>query len=274
MSEVGLVVGRELRKNFRSIKGILLAALTLLGGFALSMLLVWGEQLRAEQEGLTKEAIQATQLKVLSRAYGEEQGRYLADAPYVLLVLLKITVWLGPLLVALVSFDSLSGEIQHRTVRYWTVRTRRFSYYAGKFIGIWAVVSSITLAMSLVIWIVTVARGYAPFGTTFSWGIRFWVASLPLSAAWCGVATLVGSQFRVPILSLLVICATFFVLWVLWIIGNVADVMWLAHVYPNHYDTYLLSPKVEDALKGFGACAAFIAVTIAAGALLFQRRDV
>ena len=55
---------------------------------------------------------------------------------------------------------------------------------------------------------------------------------------------------------LLVIFATFFVLWVLWIIGNVAEVPFLIHLYPNHYDTYLLHPRIEETLKGFGGCAA------------------
>jgi ABC-type transport system involved in multi-copper enzyme maturation permease subunit len=274
MAEVGLVVGRELRKNLRSVKGILLAALTLLGGFGVSMLLVWAEQARRSAKQLTPEMVKAAQEQLLSEVYGEEQGRYLADAPDVLLILLQITVWLGPMLIALMSFDAVSGEIQHRAVRFWTVRTRRSSYFAGKFLGVWAVVSAITFAMSAVIWGVTIARGYAPFGATLSWGLRFWLVSLPMSAAWCGIATLVGSQFRTPILSLLVIFATFFVIWLVRIVAGVAGWHWLAHVYPNFYDTYLLSPNIADALRGFGGCAAFVALTLGPGMLLFQKRDV
>jgi ABC-type transport system involved in multi-copper enzyme maturation permease subunit len=274
MAEVGLVVGRELRKNFRSVKGIVLAVLTLLGGFGVSMLLVWAEQMRRDTNGLTPEMVKAGQMQLLAKVYGEEQGRYLADAPDVLLVLLNITVWLGPLLIALMSFDALSGEIQYRAVRYWTVRTRRSSYYAGKFLGVWAVVSAITLAMSAVIWAVTIARGYSAAGPTLGWGIRFWLVSLPLSAAWCGIATLVGSQFRTPILSLLVIFATFFVVWLVRVVAGVAGWNWLAHIYPNFYDSYMLSPRIEEALKGFGGCAAFVVLTLGAGILLFQKRDV
>ena len=41
-----------------------------------------------------------------------------------------------------------------RRVRYWTLRTRRASYFVGKWLGLWATVSAVTFAMHALIWIV------------------------------------------------------------------------------------------------------------------------
>ena len=51
------------------------------------------------------------------------------------------------------------GSCQHRTVRYWTVRTRRVSFSVGKVLGLWAVVSALTLLVHVLIWGIIVQRG-------------------------------------------------------------------------------------------------------------------
>jgi hypothetical protein len=45
ISEVRFVAQRELRKSFRSAKGIVLLVLSLLGGTAVTLLLAWVQQL-------------------------------------------------------------------------------------------------------------------------------------------------------------------------------------------------------------------------------------
>ncbi len=274
LAEVGLIVGRELRKNFRSIKGLILCALALLGGFGTTMLLLWVEKMKRQSAAdLSLDQLHAIREAGLSKVYGEEQGKYLADAPEVLLLMLLITIWVGPLFIALMGFDGISGELQHRSVRYWTVRTRRASFYVGKFVGSWAVVSTVTFALNLVVWIATMARGEATLASCVSWGLRFWLVSLPIGAAWCGIATLVASQFRTPMLSLLVTFAAFFVIWLVYVIGGVTGRAWMMHIYPNYYDVYLLSPKLDQFAKGLGACLGFAGATTALGAYVFTRRD-
>jgi ABC-type transport system involved in multi-copper enzyme maturation permease subunit len=168
----------------------------------------------------------------------------------------------------------VSGELQHRGVRYWTVRARRSSIFLGKFFGLWASVSVITLAMHALIWIVCIARGEANAATAIGWGLRFWSITLPISAAWCGLATLVGSLFRHPIISLLVIMASFFVLWLMWVIGLVANSDPLQYVYPNYWDLWLLSPRIDRSMTGVGVCAGFAALMLAGGSTIFVKRDV
>lgn len=276
LTEIKLVVQRELRKNLRSTKGIVLAALSLLGGSSVALLMVKLQELKREQLGeLSAAQIHELREQMLLKGYGDEaMAKSLANAPEVLLMLLLLTVWLTPLLVAMMGFDSVAPDIQHRSVRYWTLRTRRWSYFIGKWAGLWGTVSAVTFAMDLVIWIVCIARGEATVAETLSWGLRFWMVSLPMSAIWCGIATLVSSLFRSPILALLLTFAAFFVIWVVYLIAVVAGVDWLAYIYPNNFDRILLHPHVHKLGIGLGACFGMAALYVTAGSLLFMKRDV
>jgi ABC-type transport system involved in multi-copper enzyme maturation permease subunit len=274
-TEVLLIVQRELRRNFRSVKGIVLAVLTLLGGAGTSMLLVKFQQFkRAKLADISPEQIRSLREEALSQVYDADTAKNLSASPEVLYFLLMLTIWLTPLLIVFLGFDNVSSELQHRAVRYWTIRTRRGSYFVGKFFGLWATVSIITLAMNFLIWVVCIARGEASAGDTFGWGARFWLTSLPMSAAWCGVATFVGSFFRQPFLALLGICAGFFVLWLVWAIGVGTNTEALLYFYPNYYDKLLLSTKIWTAVGGLAACAGFAAAMVGGGSYLFARRDV
>ena len=228
---------------------------------------------RIGAEGL-KELVHNGRVKALTPLYGEITAKYIADSPEVIFAGLIITIWLTPMLIALLGFDSFAGDVQHRTIRYWTVRARRGSFFAGKFLGLWTTVSAVTLAIHALIWVVCIARGEATAAETLSWGIRFWVVSLPMSAAWCGVAVLVSSFFRMPMVALLTTFAAYFALWLVWVIGVASDTSALLYFYPNYYDKLLLSPQLWTAASGFGACALMATLCVGGGTLLFSKRDV
>jgi ABC-type transport system involved in multi-copper enzyme maturation permease subunit len=275
-AEVMLVAQRELRKNIRSAKGIVLLALSLLGGVVVALVLAWIEKVKQEKLAhLPPEAVAAVERElILQLGDGDEVlGDALAKAPGALLGALKVTIWLGPALVALLGFDAISGELQHRTVRFWTVRTRRVSLYVGKVLGLWAVVSALTFAVHVFIWAIVVARGES-FGAIAEWGPRLWLVSLPMSLVWCAIAQLVGSQFRIPILSLLVTFGSFFVLWIGFVLGASGRVPPLLYLYPNAFDTWLLYPHPDRLLEGLGICLLSAAIYTGAGAAIFARRDV
>ena len=269
------IIQRELRKNLRSVKGIALAVLTLLGGSSIALLIAKYNDFKREEMGqISPEELHMLREKALARLYEEDTAKWLADAPEVLLALLSFTVWLAPLLIALMGFDAISPDIQHRTVRYWTIRSRPWSYFLGKWAGLWATVSIVTLAMDAIIWGVCVVRGEADVATTLSWGVRFWLTSLPLSAIWCSIAVLISSLFRVPMVALLVTFATFFTLWVVYLIANVAHLDPLLYLYPNHYDHLMLDPKAYRFGTGVLASFGMTALFVAGGSALFARRDV
>lgn len=276
--------GREVRKNLRGLKGIILLLLSIVGGSATSLLIV--DFVQRKVEGASKVALHQAQAELLTQAYRDSaMGEYLADAPLPLLVMLNFCVWLAPGLIWLASFDTIAGEVQYRTVRYWTVRVRRESYYVGKFLGAWATVAVMTFCMHLVMWIVTLAKGSYSAADTISWGLRFWLVCLPIVGAWSGIALFVGSLFRTPISALLVVGFTFFGIF---FVGAIVPALVAAarhnpedslaraisFLYPNSYDRLLLSPKAEQALAGLGACFLLAAIPTAGGVFFLRKRDV
>ncbi len=284
IQEIGLIVVRELRKNLRGVKGIILLALSLVGGTAAALLLA--KAFQRELESASVEMIHQAQEEVFTKMFHDpEMGKHLATAPFSLVLMLNLCVWLAPALIWLAGFDAISGEVQHRTIRYWTVRTRRFSYYLGKFLGLWATVGVMTFAMHFLIWIVTLSQGVYPVGDVLGWGFRLWLVSVPIVGAWCGIAVLVGAFFRTPITSLLVVGFSFFAMFVVgvfvpWILEGLAGkgvsetAPILRKLYPNAYDVFLLSPKIERVAIGLAACFGFAGLPTALGAYLLDKKDV
>ena len=282
------MVARELRRSVRSVKGIIIGILTLLGAFVASLVCVWMEGNARDAAQITStQAFTEMKKAAIEKATGDAAfAAYAASVPTSLLVFLKITVWLGPLLIALLGFDSVSSELQHRSVRFWTVRTRRWSYFTGKTLGLWALVALVTLVLNIIAGTVAAARGYVTVGQLATWGVRFWFVAVIIAGTWAALATFISSCFRTPILSLLTTFVVFFVMWLVNLIGLVVrakdaletgvqkDMAWYEYLYPNSYDTLLLSPETTKVLTALGMLMAFVVIFNAAGAVLFQRRDI
>jgi ABC-type transport system involved in multi-copper enzyme maturation permease subunit len=266
--EVALLVERELIRNLRSAKGIILALLCVVGGTGMTLAGVSaGKRLNDPQ-------MHEVRSQTLTAIHGKEIGKYLADAPEVLYAMLITTIALSALLAAFIGFDSISSELQHRGVRYWTVRARRSSYIVGKFVGMFAVASIMTFVMHACSWTAILVKTDAAVPDVLSWGLRFWFLTLPVSAAWCAIVTFVSALFRTPILALLSACLAWMVLGLTYVTGKFSEREALTWVYPNGLDRLLFSPNPNEWLGGVGAGAAWAVVFVAAGVVLFQRRDV
>ncbi|HWL84680.1 MAG TPA: ABC transporter permease subunit [Polyangiaceae bacterium] len=282
LDEIGLIASREIRKNLRSLKGLILVGLSLLGAIIVTVVKIKADEFQqgklAEDNNIGPEKIHELQEYALTQVYGDPQmGKHLANAPTVLYALLMVTIWLCPLVVLVLGFDGIPADLQHRSVRYWTVRTRRGSYFTGKVVGLWTVVALLTLMMHLLIAGVTLIQGgsgTAPAGSTLGWGVQFYLATLPISAAWCGLGTLISAQFRSPIYAMLVTAAGFASLFVLQAVGRLWQLKALLYVYPNWYDALLLSPRIERVGLGALVCFGISAAATALGTFLFARSDV
>ena len=274
--EIWLVAARDIRKNIRSPKGLVMFTISLLGALASTFKLVKVEDLLADAHKLDPEQLHGLKAQAFGKMYGDDAtGEALAGAPIKLVILFFIAVWLVPLLVMIIGFDGISSDLQYRSVRYWTIRTRRPSYYIGKFLALWSIIGLVTLVMHALIWGVTIVRADAPAGETLTWGLRFWAASLPITGAWCSVATLTSSVFRTPMLSLLTTGSTFFLLFFVgFIIGKLNDVGQLRYLYPNNFDGFLMSANRTQTLQGLGVCLAYVVVTCALGSWALVQRDV
>jgi ABC-type transport system involved in multi-copper enzyme maturation permease subunit len=286
--EIRLIVTRELRRGIRSAKGIALGALTLLGAFVASLACVWFEGAdRAKNSAESTQGYIELKRQLIQEATGDASlATYLAAIPTSLLIFLKLTVWFSPLLVALLGFDGVAGELQHRSVRFWTVRSRRWSYLTGKLLGLWTLVGLVALAVNLIAGTVALLRGYVTFGELVQWGTRFWLVAVVIAGAWAAVATFVSSCFRTPLLALLTTFTTFFVSWIAGAGGFISrrrdavdpgiapHMAWYEYFYPNAYDTLLLSPDTTKVLTALAILLGFIGITLAAASFAFERRDI
>jgi len=285
--EIRLLLARELRRSIRSGKGIALAALTLLGAFITSLICVSVEGSNRSQLGAaSSQAYAELKREAIEKATGDPAfAAYISSIPSSLLAFLKVTVWLTPLLVALLGFDSISSELQQRTVRFWATRTRRWSYFAGKLLGLWTLVAALTFLLDSIAGMVVLTRGYVTLGELLTWGVRFWFVALAIAGAWAAIATLISSLFATPIVALLTTFAVFFLLWLAGVGGFIErlrdasttgiakDLSWYEYLYPNAYDTLLLSPQTSRVTTALGILIAFVVATVIAGSALYERRD-
>jgi ABC-type transport system involved in multi-copper enzyme maturation permease subunit len=286
--ETRFIVQRELRKSFRSIKGIILSVLTAAGGGGLALLFAQSDDIRQKrlhEKDISPEVFLEAKRKLFGWWFMDQPtGDHVGSAPGLLFFLFAVSLVLMPAVVLILGFDSVSAERQHKTVRYWTVRSRRSSYVVGKWLGLWATCGIVAFAMHMLIWIVCTARGEAPFGQIVSWGFRFWLASMPILGMWCAVAIFISSLMRVPILALLTTGAIFFVWWLVYFpfwVGAHGDPELgatppsaILYIFPNFYDRFILSPQIGPFLTGLAVCFGFAAAVLAGSTALFAKRDV
>lgn len=278
--EVGIVAQREILRNVRSTKGIAMFSLFLLGGLIFSMLvsLILGAIIASAAkragmptipDNMQREAWEA----LLTELYDEGVAKHLSSSPAVLYALFEGTLVFLPLLVLLVGFDQLAGEIQHRTIRYTVGRAHRASIVVGKALGIWGVVSIMMLVLHVTVWVIVLARGGNPAGQVFSWGARFWLFSCMCAAAYVGYTTMVSSLFRTPIVALFAGAGGGAVLWVVYRIFNryLPPAAW---AFPNAYEKLLVLPSAVQVLGGCALFVAWGAVCVAGATLIMVRRDV
>ncbi|MFS8072030.1 MAG: ABC transporter permease [Byssovorax sp.] len=277
VTEAGLTALRELRRNLRSTKGIAMFVLFFLGGaiptvgqVLLAKLVNMPDAPLEERQQMFEGAL--TQLK-----FDEATAKYLSTCPPALyLFLFKGALFFLPALVVLIGFDQIAGEIQHRSIRYLAGRARRSALVAGKAIGVWGVIATMTLVLNITVWTVMLVEGKYPAGLVLSWGLRIWIFTVASAAAYVGLTTLVSSLFRTPIVALFAGVATLFVLWLACSLFGIFDATQVATwAFPSTYESRLLvSPDPLRVVGGVAALIAWGAVMVAGAAAIVSRRDI
>ena len=279
VTEAGLTALRELRRNLRSTKGIAMFVLFFLGGAVPSLLQVLFVRAmsKAGMAEMPAEARQELIAQVLSEAYGPATAKYLSTCPPLLFAFLfKGTLIFLPVLILLIGFDQIAGEIQHRSIRYYAGRARRASIVAGKALGVWGVITIMTFVLHATVWSVLLVRGTEAPTQVLSWGIRLWLFTVASAAAYVGLTSLISSFFKTPIVALFVGVGVLFVLWLAsTILGLWETTEVITWVFPSTYESKLLiSP---DPVRVFGGVAALIgwgAAMVAGAAAIVSRRDI
>jgi ABC-type transport system involved in multi-copper enzyme maturation permease subunit len=277
LTEIRLILFRELRRQFRSTKGLVLVILSVLVATLISLALAYGEKKQREMMPveLTPEQRQAVLAEFLEKT-GKDAAtaKYLASIPQTVLSMWKVATFTTPWLVLLLGYDSLASDVQYRTIRFWTVRTRRSSYFLGKWLGLFTTVAALHLAISSIVWVVSAVMGTDNIGSILRWGVQLWILSLPITAAWTGLASGIGSFFRTPMVALLTIFGTYIVVGIVAIIGAVRDIEFLTFFWPNSLDDKFLLADTKHVGVGLLACALYAALPLVTGAFALSKRDV
>jgi ABC-type transport system involved in multi-copper enzyme maturation permease subunit len=278
LSEVGLTAARELRRNLKSAKGLAMGTLFLLGGTGGSLLYAqvarYALDRMSQGQTIPDSALRELKLEALKQTYPEATASYLVDCPSVLLLLFKGTLLAIPLLTLLAGFDSVSGETQHRTLRYFAARAGRPSLVLGKTLGIWATVSGMLLLLHLAVWMIALIHKDGTVAQLAAWGPKLWLLSLACAACYAGITTLFSALFRTPAVALFVGVAALAGMGVLGLIfGFLDEAEKLSYLLPGKYDGLLISHEPVKVLGAVGALAAWAALTTGVASELVRRRD-
>lgn len=272
LREVFLLALRELRRNLRSVKGFILINLSLLVGCAVAFLMVkLGEQ---RFNGAPPDDVMRAVWYERVLEDKDVAARWAATPSMLFNLHILFLPYLSIFLIAMMGFDSIAGDVQHRTVRFFLSRSRRASYFVAKTFGTWISVALITLLIGILGWILLIAM--AGFGVTevLTTGLFFWIVSLPISLVWAALGTWLSSLFRTPSHALLTTLGVFFFLYLTRLFSFLSETYKpLRWIYPNTYDTWILGAGAEKPLAALGALLVMTTFINALGALQFQRRD-
>lgn len=287
LREVGVVFSVELRRFVRSAKGVALLVLFALGGGIAGTLFVAASsatvdfrvQIEDQLAGreLPAEIAHKAKVKVLAFFYDldDSSADVLLDSPAVLLFLFWITKWFLPLLVLLMGFDQLSGELSLRSLRYVVVRARRGSVVVGKFLAQLAVLAALVLLLNAGLFAVAAIRtGDVPVAAGLGAVFRFWLVSVAFLAVYLGLTSLASAAFRSPWFSLLSGVGVLFVLWLTHVVSKISGATdSLRFVLPTRFASALIQPTLLGALPAVAAFLAAAGLLVAASWSLMRVRD-
>ena len=276
-AEVAVTAQREIRKNLRSAKGIAMFVLFVLGGLIprLISLLLQRYAKEAGLEQIPDEAIREGYLKMLSSQYGDAMGQFLVDCPKMLYGLFQGTLLFLPIVVLMVGFDTIAGETQHRTLRYYTPRAQRSSLAIGKSLGVWGVAALMLFVLHGTTWVLTLIEGKTSATLVLSWGLRLWLYATVYAAAYVGLTTLMSAIFRTPVVALFVGVGAWVIMGILRFSFEYAEsTKPLTWAFPGAYEKWLLSNDVTHVLGGCAVLLAWGAVCALAATEILRRRDI
>jgi ABC-type transport system involved in multi-copper enzyme maturation permease subunit len=186
--------------------------------------------------------------------------------------------WMGvlvtPLFSVLMGFDLLSGDLQHRFVRYLAPRLRPGPMLIGKILSQVAIQVLISLFTGLIILSIFLwqLKGLDPAGALLA-TCRFWILSLPYMATYVALAAFLSSLSRTPLLSLLCQLVAIFCLWCLAGLASFEKFAYIDYFLPSYYKFGLYSPDPSYYLTSFGVYTLFASFFTALAWLVTTRRD-
>jgi ABC-type transport system involved in multi-copper enzyme maturation permease subunit len=215
----------------------------------------------------------------------------IARLPSVLLVAFSATTLFLPLLIALMGFDQLAGEVGPKSMRYLIVRVRRTSIVLGKYLNQATVLAGI-LVLAVVAMMGTAKHLNPDFSwaDTASWGLKLTIAMLVIGVTYAALTTLCSAVAASGALALFVNIIALFVFWFVSVLGNRVllpgtqavglDAMkeqsvlgYIRYLVPSEFEHHLLSPDPLEYGTGVVAYLGFALVFLGLAKLALARRD-
>ena len=295
LEEIGAIWKGELQRALRSGWAASLVALFLFGQGLLLAVVGYLSSGAAKMAGAASGGDALAQKKALLSffsSYSEATIDAVARLPAVLLVAFSATTLVAPVLIALMGFDQVAGEVAPKSMRYLIVRVRRTSIVAGKYL------TQVTVLLALltlcVVAMVGTARGLDPdFGwaDTFAWGLKLLLAMAAIGVTYAALTTLCSALAPNGPLALFLNIGVLFSFWLASLLANrvrlpgavggggleaTKEESWVAYLrylVPSEFEHRLLSPDALEYGTGLLAYLGFALVFLALARLALQRRD-
>jgi ABC-type transport system involved in multi-copper enzyme maturation permease subunit len=298
LKDTWTIFGAELRRALKSPRVLLV--LLLYVAFSAGVMLFAGflarqAQSQFEAQGQDIGGLQSPKAALLALLFGQNRSliESLLDLPAVLLVVFKAGLIFLPAYVAVLGFDTVSAELQTRSLRYLTVRTSRTALAMGKALALAAVVLLLVTLVHLG------AFGYAVSSVQeFSMGEavkawpRLWGTTALVGLGMAALTTLCSTATRAPALSLTLNFAMLLAFWAAGTFGSGArwvrmaqeqvaqkelGVSWQERIgllAPSTWSAEVLYPDLTRALTAVLVLFLFAVACSAAAVVVLRTRDV
>ena len=291
-SDIAAIWRGEIGRALKSGWALALVTLFLMGEGLLLMVVGLLTGGRAQMAGGGADPVaQKKTLLLLFTNNSEATIDAIAHLPAVLLVAFSATTLLLPLLVALMGFDQLAGEVGPKSMRYLIVRVRRTGIVMGKYLTQLTLLAAILALCALAM--VGTAKALTPelaWSETLVWGLKLIIAMVVIGVAYAALTTLCSAVASSGALALFVNIIVLFVFWFVGVVGNrvllpgtvgvgldsFKEASWLAYVrylVPSEFEHHLLSPDPLEYGTGIIAYLGFALVFLGLAREALARRD-
>lgn len=297
--EIGAIWRGELVRAIKSGRAIALVALFLMAEALLLTVVGYVTTSAAAQVGATASGqgggTNTEQKKAMLAMFtnnSDATNDALVHLPWVLLIAFTATTLFAPLLIALMGFDQLAGEIAPKSMRYLIVRVRRNSIIIGKWL------SQVTLLCAILVLCVLAMVGTAkglnadfPWTEALTWASRLSIAIMVIGVAYASLTTLCSTVAGNSALALFLNVIVLFSFWFVSLLGNhwrlpdgptpagldmlkaESPMAFVRYLAPSEFEHHLLSPQPLEYATGLLAYGAFAVIFLGLARLALQDRD-
>ena len=296
LKDTWTVFGAELRRALRSPRVLLV--LLLYVAFSAGVVLLTGylgrqAQTQFEAQGQGAEGLQSPKGALVAMLFDPSLVPSLIELPGLLLVVFKLGLLFLPAYVAVLGFDTVSAELQTRSLRYLSVRTSRTALALGK---------ALALAMVVLLLVTAVQLGAFAYALdsvadfTFADALRswpkLWGTTALVGVGMAAFTTLCSTASRSPPLSLTLNFAALLGFWAVGTFGGGARMIRMVHeqaahqelpiswqerlamLAPSTWSSEVLYPDLGRALTGALVLLLFAVASGAGAVAVLRARDI